>query len=239
MVVSGGGSPGVKRGRLPDSIIRTDTARRRLIGPAHAVGPWEPGLFGRGVLLHPPAVTSTGTLASRLGTTEHLSPLLRRVSRLGLGPRELEALSVQRGCRHYAGGNPAPAPTVPRSVLSDLELAIALLSPGLPYDPHTLRCGAAMLGAAGNDPRRVARWAAMERCVPVVRHVAEAGRRYEPTNPFWPELLAALPPSRPPKAGVLPHPSRFVAMTGFTRNGAEFVAEWQRPATGGSIPAPS
>jgi hypothetical protein len=87
-----------------------------------------------------------------------------------------------------------------------------------------------MLAAEGNDPRRLARLAVMERCVAPVRYVAEAGRRFEPGNPFWQELLAVLPKTPPPKPGVLPHPTRFVAMTGFTRRGREFVAEWQRPA---------
>ena len=37
------------------------------------------------------------TLAAKLGTTAHLSSLLHRAQRLGLGPRELEILAVQRG----------------------------------------------------------------------------------------------------------------------------------------------
>src|SRR5882724_5436447 len=37
------------------------------------------------------------TLAANLGTTTHLSALLQKVRRLGLGPKELEKLAVQRG----------------------------------------------------------------------------------------------------------------------------------------------
>ena len=62
-----------------------------------------------------------------------------------------------------------------------------------------------------------------------VRYVAEAGKRFEPENAFWGELLEALPPMPPPKSGVMPHPTRFVAMTGFTRQGPGLVVEWQRP----------
>jgi hypothetical protein len=37
------------------------------------------------------------TLAERLGTTTHLSPLLHKARRLGLGPKELELSAIQRG----------------------------------------------------------------------------------------------------------------------------------------------
>jgi len=171
----------------------------------------------------------TETLAAKLGTTTHLSALLRKAQRLGLGPKELEILAVQRGCRHYASGSEPAEPLASSSDFSNEELAIALLSTVLPYEPHSIRCGAAMLGADGNDPRRLAHMAVMERCVTSVRYVAEAGRRFEPENGFWQQLLQALPPAPPPRSGVLPHPTRFVAMTGFTRSGPGLVVEWQRP----------
>lgn len=170
------------------------------------------------------------TLAAKLGTTTHLSPLLHKARRLGLGPEQLEILAAQRGCRHYSTGSEPDRLLATENDFSNEELAIALLSMALPYEPQRIRCGAAMLGAAGNDVRRLARLAVLERCVLPVRYVAEAARRFEPGHRFWHELLAALPPSPPPKPGVLPHPTRFVAMTGFTRRGREFVVEWQRPA---------
>lgn len=39
--------------------------------------------------------------------------------------------------------------------------------------------------------------AVMERCVTPVRYVAEAGRRFEPENHFWRELLQRLPVTPP------------------------------------------
>lgn len=169
------------------------------------------------------------TLAAKLGTTTHLSPLLHKAQRLGLGPRELEILAAQRGCRHYSDGTEPDQPLASEREFSNEELAIALLSTALRYDPHSIRCGAAMLGAGGNNSRRLARLAVMERCVGPVRYVAEAGRRFEPENTFWPELLDALPLVPSLKSGVMPHPTRFVAMTGFTRRGPGLVVEWQRP----------
>jgi hypothetical protein len=173
----------------------------------------------------------TPTLATKLGTTTHLSPLLQKARRLGLGPDELQILAAQRGCRHYSNGSEPEQSLALERDFSNEELAIALLSTALPYDPHSIRCGAAMLGAAGNNPRRLARMAVMERCITPVRHVAEAGQRYEPENNFWKELLTALPGTPLPPSGVLPHPTRFVAMTGFTRRGPGLVVEWQRPCT--------
>ena len=170
------------------------------------------------------------TLAAKLGTTTHLSPLLHKARRLGLGPRELEILAVQRGCDYYHDGSPLPPAAVSLSQFSDEELAMALLNPALRYDPQTLRLGAAMLGAEGNDPQRIARLARMERAEAIVRYVASAGERFEPRNPFWPALLALLPPGPPPKSSVVPHPTRFVAMTGITRRGVETVVEWIRPS---------
>jgi hypothetical protein len=170
------------------------------------------------------------TLAEKLGTTTHLSPLLHKARRLGLGAAELERLAVQRGCDYYHEGAPLPPAEVSARQFPNEELAIALLNPALRYDPQTVRLGAAMLGAAGNDPATIAWLAEMERCVAVVWYIAAAGRQFEPANAFWSRLLALLPPAPPPKPGVLPHPTRFVAMTGMTRRGVETVVEWIRPA---------
>jgi len=177
----------------------------------------------------------TETLAAKLGTSAHLSPLLRKARRLGLDPAGLERLAYQRGCDYYHQAESIPPPSIFPGQFSNEELAIALLHAALPYHPQNLRLGAAMLGADGNDPLEIAYLAQLERCGPVVRYVAEAGRRYEPENRFWVTLLSLLPLTPPPKSGVVPHPTRFVAMTGLTRRGAETVIQWIRPVS--STPA--
>ncbi len=170
------------------------------------------------------------TLAEKLGTTPHISPLLMKARRLGLPTSEhLEALAVARGCTYYTAPAGVSAAAVDRDTLSDEELAIALLSLGATYSPQAIRLGAAMLGKNGLDLPTIVRLTRMERCEVVVRHIAESGQRYEPGNPFWPALLAALPPTLPAKSGVLPHPTRFIAMTGFTRRGPELLTWWIRP----------
>ncbi len=168
--------------------------------------------------------------AEKLGATPHDSLLLQKAKRLGLpSPQLLEGLAVARGCWHYRSPDLAPAPHIPEVDFSNEELAVALLSPCLPYSPHTIRLGAAMLGATGNEVATIASLAVDERCVAPVRYIAEAALRYEPANPFWNQLLDHLPAAPAPKAGVMPHPTRFVSMTGMTRAGMHPVTIWIRP----------
>jgi hypothetical protein len=176
-------------------------------------------------------VLSAETLAVKLGQTVHFSPLLRKIRGLGLSiPKDLWTLAVQRGCRHYWQGDEPEAELVSQSTLTNEELAIALLNAAGDYSPHSIRCGAAMLGALGNDPAQLAKLAVWERSVTVVRFVAECGLKFEPHNPFWTELLDRLPKGPRPKEGVLPHPTRFVAMSGYERGiGKKITTVWQRP----------
>ena len=166
------------------------------------------------------------TLAARLGTTTHVSTLLRKARKLGLAtPVELSHLAVQRGCRHYWHEGVPEGELATREQFSDEELALALLNVALPFDPHAIRCGAAMAGAEGNDPRCLARLAKLERSEQVLRYVAECGKKYEQENAFWDELLAPLPD------GALPHPTRFISMTGFIPAvGRKLVTQWGAPA---------
>jgi hypothetical protein len=174
----------------------------------------------------------TPTLAEKLGMTTHLSALLQKARRLGLGAERLEQLAIQRGCDYYHNGEPLPPAAVSVEEFSNEELAMALLNPALRYDPQTIRFGAAMLGAEGNDVHCLVRLATMERCESIVRYIAAAGKKYEPANSFWEQLLSLLPPASPPKSGVVPHPTRFIAMTGFTRRGPEIITQWIRPKAG-------
>lgn len=60
--------------------------------------------------------------------------------------------------------------------------------------------------------------------------VTEAGARYEPETPFWKTLLALLPPSHPPRPGVLPHHSRYVSTPGLTGPCTRGKTVWLRPS---------
>lgn len=185
-------------------------------------------------LRHIEFVMKKPTLARKLGMATHISGLLLKAKRLGLDAKGLEDLAIQRGCDYYHEGAPLLSASVSEEQFSDEELAIALLNPALRYHPQTLRIGAAMLGSERNEPENIAWLAKYERCESVVRYVAEAGRRFEPNNDFWQRLLSLLPVTPAPKSSVVPHPTRFVAMTGITRRGVETITEWIRPRT---IPA--
>ena len=83
-----------------------------------------------------------------------------------------------------------------------------------------------MLGAATNDIPTLVHLAIAEQAVSTVRYIVSAARQFEPESVFWRELLERLPDA---PEGVMPHPTRFVSMTGFTRNGVERVTIWIRP----------
>ena len=137
------------------------------------------------VFRHLTLAVKTPTLAEKLGIKPRASPLLLKAKRLGLGSAALlESLGVARGCWHYRGPDLATPPEISETDFSNEELAIALLSPGLPYSPHTIRVGAAMLGATGNDPEMVSRLAVVEQTVGPVRYIATSALRFEPANPF-------------------------------------------------------
>jgi hypothetical protein len=169
------------------------------------------------------------TLGEKLGMTTQASALLQKAERFGLCADDLENLAVQRGCDYYSSTKYVPGAQIQISEFSNEELAIALLSPALRYSPQTIRFGAAMLGAEGNKPDCIVRLAKLEGCEAIVRYIAEAGHKYEPENLYWSKLLAMIPHLSLSRSGVVPHPTRFVTMTGITRRGVDTVIQWIRP----------
>lgn len=170
------------------------------------------------------------TLAKKLGTTTHLSALRQEARRHGLSSEaDLVNEAVARGCFHYMQAFAPPQQRVSEEKFSNEKLALALLTIANPYDPHMIRVGAMMLGAGGNDPKVLARYAMWERSESVVRAIAEHALRYEPENPFWSDLLHALPDSSQVRDGVLPHHTRFVSMPGLIGPGKTGKTVWLRP----------
>jgi len=170
------------------------------------------------------------SLFRRLGTTNHVSPLRRRLKAVGLGDAtSLMRLAVQRGCRYYQDVAAGDVVDPGNEKVSNEELAIGLLHGSLEWSPDALRMGAALLGAQGNDPEKLLRLARMERAEPVVRELAKVGRSVEPTNRLWACLLEGLPDRGGIPMGVIPHPTRFLAMTGLSREGRGIRSQWIRP----------
>lgn len=184
------------------------------------------------------------TMADRLATKAPLSPLLMKARRLGLvAPEDLERLAVRRGLRYYEGSS---ASTILREVdegedsgmavtmddFSNEELAVALLSPAWPYSQQQVRIGGAMLAATGNCAKRLAHLAQLERSGGVVYHIAKLGHRVEPENPVWGDLVDLLAGESEIDPDRLPHITRFVAMSGFGREGRKLTMQWIRPTQG-------
>ena len=157
------------------------------------------------------------------------SPLLDKVQQLGLSlPLDLERLAVMRGCDYYGRDLGPRLPPLGEVPLSNTELAIALIAPSLRPAAREIRLAAALLGARDVRADDVAVLAVQGNCAAVVRHIALCGRRFEPENSFWQTLIARLPnvkmdPNR------LPHPTRFVEMTGIDRGKVGLFTRWIRP----------
>ena len=178
------------------------------------------------------------SLAHRLGTSAHLSPLVQKAKRLGARkPEDLEHIALARGLRYFGKIDPTTGELPPETPMlaldpkhfSNEELAITLMSPSLPYSLTRLRMAGAMLGALGISAHQILRLARLERCETIVRHIAECASQVEPHHPLWGLLLEHLPHSPPPAPDILPHPTRFVAMSGLDRTGRSNRMQWIRP----------
>ena len=170
--------------------------------------------------------TASSTNPPRVGLD---SPLLRKAQRLGLRlPLDLERLAVERGCNYYERDLQPRVPPLKDVRFSNAELAIALVVPSLPPTAREVRLAAAMLAAPDVQVDEVATLAIQEECADVIRHIASCGRRFETENPFWPSLLARLPEVEV-NVDELPHPTRFVEMTGINRGTVGVFTRWIRP----------
>jgi hypothetical protein len=170
------------------------------------------------------------TLAQKLGDVTHVSPLLRRVRELSgctedqLGEWLLKC-AVQRGATHYRRDFPPELP--PDSpALTNEELGVALCLAHLPFDPMLIRAAAQLLSARGTNVRALAHLAVMERCEPILLHIAGAAAQVAPAQEPWASLRAQVVSRRRVRTDALPHWSRFVLQTGYTPNGRGNHIEW-------------
>ena len=169
------------------------------------------------------------TEASRPGEAPGAgSRILGKARELGLSvPLDLERLAIARGCGYYDRELGPFGRTVEGVPLSNAELAIALVAPSLQPTARQIRLAAALLGAADESAVDVATLAVDGNCVGVVRYIASCGSRFEPRNPFWTDLLNALPETEIDR-DHLPHPTRFVEMTGIDRGKVGTSTRWVR-----------
>jgi hypothetical protein len=173
---------------------------------------------------------SAATLAQKLGDAAHVSGLAIRLARAsGAGerlPEWLLKVAVARGATHYQREfNPGLPPDNP--TVSDEEIGIALCLEQHRYDLDQLRAAAQLLSSSDVDTGQLCRLAVLERCEPVLLHIAEVANGYAPLQEPWATLRKNLPPRRVPRTDALPHWTRLVSHTGVTREGSPRT-EWLR-----------
>jgi hypothetical protein len=168
------------------------------------------------------------TLAQKLGDTTHISPLLRRViEAAGSAERAgdwLLKVAVDRGARHYKRDFDPTLRGDDRS-LTDEEIGVALCLGHLPDRPVLIRAASQLLSSPNTNVLKLARLAAMERCQAVLLHIANAALRAAPAAEPWASLRKLLCFRSSVPDGALPHWSRFVSMSGVTREGGPRV-DW-------------
>jgi len=160
------------------------------------------------------------TLAQQIGEPAHCSLLQRKARRHGLTDlTSIMRLAVARGARHYASVYP-PARIDPGvEALSHEDLVALLLLGSQPYEPFAIRCAAQIICLC--DPHRLSLIAGRERVTRPLAHIARAGAVHDTgRGAHWHELLHLLRSPPPVASGRLPHWSRFVSHSGFTRDGS-------------------
>jgi hypothetical protein len=172
---------------------------------------------------------SAPTLARKLGDTAHVSGLAIRLARLsGAGDRLPEWLlktAVERGAKHYQRDfDPSLPPDNPS--IPDEEIGVALCLNQLPYQLDNLRAAAQLLSSPLVDAARLCRLALLERCEPVLLHIATLAERFIPAAEPWVYLRQHLRARPVPRLDALPHWSRLVSHTGMTKHGGPPRTDW-------------
>jgi hypothetical protein len=171
-----------------------------------------------------------GTLARKLGDVSHVSSLLWKLEQVsGCSARTIPdwllKCAVGRGASHYRRDFDSKLPP-DNPAMANEELGVALCLAQHPFDPVLIRAAAQLLSAPDTDPTLLARLAEMERCVPVLLHIADAAGRVASITEPWQTLRATLPRRHRVRLDALPHWSRFVIQTGYTPAGRGDHIEW-------------
>lgn len=138
-------------------------------------------------------------LADHLSLGSHRSTLLPQARRLGLtNISHLEALAVARGYTLPGSDDAVPqifSADAWKAEMRDVELAVALLSPGLEFCERAICRGALMLLRVSRVTESfwIVREAGRERSWQVIRHIALLGLQSHPQETHWRNLLAVLP----------------------------------------------
>ncbi len=156
--------------------------------------------------------------------------LLRRLRRLsGCAATDLPAwllrCAVERGASHYRRSFDPTLPADQPSLTCE-ELGVALCLAHHAFDATLIRAAAQLLSAPSTAADVLVQLAVMERCEPILLHIADAARRVAPALEPWRTLRDKLPCRHRVRLDALPHWSRFVLQTGYTRTGRGQHVTW-------------
>ena len=147
------------------------------------------------------------TLAETLGETSHISPLARKLRRLGFSSlSDLKQLAVQRGCEHYRTDRDLVRDPGANEITNE-ELVVGLLLGEQVYDPFAIRIAGQLLSAVENFDL-LADLSLRERVTARIYTIAQKGKEVEPENPHW-DFLSRKFPGKPSPEGIMPHADRF------------------------------
>ena len=133
-------------------------------------------------------------------------------------PEWLLKVAVERGAHHYQREfDPALPPD--NLAISDEEIGIGLCLEQNRYELDNLRAAAQLLSSRRTNAPQLCRLAVLERCEPVLSHIAEIANKYAPQQEPWVFLRKHLPPRHVPRMDALPHWTRLVSYTGVTQQG--------------------
>ena len=169
------------------------------------------------------------TLARKLGETTHVSGLAIRLGRVsGAGgrlPEWLLKVAIERGAKHYQRDF---APTLPpdNPAVSDEEIGVTLCLGQHPYNLDNLRVASQLLSSPRVDAARLCWLAELERCEPVLFHLASVAGCFAPELQPWAYLREHLQPRSVPRTDALPHWTRLVSHTGVTANDGLPQTDW-------------
>src|SRR5260221_11742447 len=136
------------------------------------------------------------TLGARLGDTRHCSPLLWKIEPLiGCPVSAITAWliksAIARGATPYRRDCPTGLPPDNPSLTNE-ELGAALCLMHHAYEPVLIRAAAQLLSAPDTQADFLVRLALMERCEPVLLHIAQAAGHIVPLLEPWRTLRNSL-----------------------------------------------
>jgi len=156
--------------------------------------------------------TSGNSLAQRLGITANESPLRWKLVRLkqrfpSPGAESVEAWLVDvansRGARIVRRQELPGNFAVPKSELSNEELAVGLLLPCLADEPPMLRLAAQIISRGLADVARLLPVARREGALRVLANLAAQASRVAPEHPLWRQIVEATAQERPLPENVI------------------------------------